>query len=65
MVMPARVADARVADVLCGEGAAGMQQVGVAPKQIQTQRRFGSKLSGPCFSPRDEEHGHKAPKAPF
>ena len=37
MVMPARVADARVADVLCGEGAAGMHRWAHAPKQIQSR----------------------------
>ena len=38
MVMPARVADARVANVLCGERAAGMQpSLRVAP---QTKLRF-------------------------
>ena len=46
MVMPARVADDRVADVLCGKGAAGMQPLGVAPStRIQTQRRFGFEKS--------------------
>ena len=50
MVMPARVADAQGRDVLCGEGAAGMQQVGVAPKQIQSAV-FGSKSLVRAFHP--------------
>ena len=60
MVMPARVADARVANVLCGERAAGMQ-----PRLRRTANEAALRISGPCFSPRDEEHGHKRAKAPF
>ena len=57
MVMPARVADAQGRHVLCGEGAAGMQP---RLQLSRTANEAALRISGPCFSPRDEEENGQA-----
>ena len=51
MVMPARVADARVADVLCGEGAAGMQPLGPLTEADPKRRVRFESLWSVLFTP--------------
>ena len=60
-MMPARVADAHRVAMCC----AVRVQLGCSRACESHRNEAALRISGPCFSPRDEEHGHKAPKAPF
>ena len=51
MVMPARVADAQGRDVLCGEGAAGMQPLGIRTAADPKRRLRFENLWSVLFSP--------------